>query len=106
MRISDWSSDVCSSDLVSGAVAGRGATRTDATVVVDTAKASPPVELPCGASDVRACECYPRFGLDSARLTSQCSEADGQRPALVLGGGQRGVGARPFVDDRNLSDTR
>ena len=44
--------------------------------------------------------------LDSARLTSQCSEADGQRPELVLGGGQRGVGARTFVDDRNLSDTR
>jgi integrase len=85
---------------------GRGATRTDATVVVDTAKASPPVELPCGASDVRACERHSRFGLDSARLTSQCSEADGQRPALVLGGGQRGAGARAFVDDRNLSDTR
>ena len=69
-------------------------------------KTSPPVELPCGASDVRACERHSRFGLDSARLTSQCSEADGQRPALVLGGGQRGAGARTFVDDRNLSDTR
>ncbi len=92
--------------VVSGAGVGRGATRTDATVVVDTAETSPPVELPCGASDVRACERHSRFGLDSARLTSQCSEADGQRPALVLGGGQRGAGARTFVDDRNLSDTR
>src|SRR3546814_16765892 len=35
MRISDWSSDVCSSDLVEGAVAGEGEARAEVVAAAD-----------------------------------------------------------------------